>query len=559
MPFPNGAAGLGPDEDRPVYLRPAVLILGVLVLVGVGVTAAFFIASAHYRAKLTPQASQPANHTSAPSDPVLTAPEPVVHALPKEDRSRSEPPPPLPRDGSTDDDGDVGSAPGQEAGLTSLPPEEQRKVDEAIRKGVQHLRDLLATNKNWPLGAGGEEGAYPVGYASFLGLTLLECHVQPGDPAVQQAPALGPQKVRDLQRHSTYQMSLAILFLDRLQDPRDRDLIRKLALRLVAGQKSTGGWTYECPLLNADEQDKLLTALQVLTPRNPSDTALQAMEARASGSLPTTSLEKSEAKPLLPGGVQGPGAGQGTLPGEARNLGPQGKLDPDILKKLPESVKRLPVLQEQENLRRRLEGGTDNSNTQFAILALWAARRYDIPMDRTLLLMVRRFRTSQNHDGSWGYLYRLGGGDVGSPAMICVGLLGLAVGHGVAFDARAAAGIESKQPAQDAMIKNGIQALSEHIYEPAGRMENLAMQSLYFLWSVERVAVLYRLKSINDKDWYRWGAEILVANQEGNGSWRTAGLYPGETPTMNTCLALLFLKRANLAKDLTQKLQIKLD
>src|SRR5262249_39207659 len=48
-------------------------------------------------------------------------------------------------------------------------------------------------------------------------------------------------------------------------------------------------------------------------------------------------------------------------------------------------------------------GTSDNSNTQFAILALWVAQRHGVPMERTLKLMVQRFRQSQNADGSWGY------------------------------------------------------------------------------------------------------------------------------------------------------------
>ena len=47
-------------------------------------------------------------------------------------------------------------------------------------------------------------------------------------------------------------------------------------------------------------------------------------------------------------------------------------------------------------------------------------------------LIVCRFRTSQNANGSWGYHYLLGGGQSEGPAMTCVGLLGLAVGHGLA-------------------------------------------------------------------------------------------------------------------------------
>jgi len=49
------------------------------------------------------------------------------------------------------------------------------------------------------------------------------------------------------------------------------------------------------------------------------------------------------------------------------------------------------------------------------------------------------------------------------------------------------------------------------------------MENLYFLWSVERVAVLYDLKTIGGKDWYGWGAQILLANQRGAGNWTGGG------------------------------------
>src|SRR5207248_8189752 len=67
------------------------------------------------------------------------------------------------------------------------------------------------------------------------------------------------------------------------------------------------------------------------------------------------------------------------------------------------------------------------------------------------------------------------------------------------------------------------------------------------------VGMLYDLPTIGDKDWYRWGAEVLVANQRPQGHWEGGG-YHGATPVIDTCLALLFLKRANFAKDLTNVL-----
>src|SRR5262249_38945041 len=87
---------------------------------------------------------------------------------------------------------------------------------------------------------------------------------------------------------------------------------------------------------------------------------------------------------------------------------------------------------------------------------------------------------------------------------------------------------------------------------PIPRFDSLD-QGYYFLWSLERVAVAYGLETIGSKDWYAWGAEILLQTQETNGSWQ--GRYADGG--VDTCFALLFLRRANLAKDLTASLRGK--
>jgi hypothetical protein len=72
----------------------------------------------------------------------------------------------------------------------------------------------------------------------------------------------------------------------------------------------------------------------------------------------------------------------------------------------------------------------------------------------------------------------------------------------------------------------------------------------YYLWSLERVGVIYNIKEINGKDWYDWGSKIIVTNQQADGSWKEA--FPG---AVDTCFALLFLKRVNVAEDLTTRLK----
>jgi len=87
------------------------------------------------------------------------------------------------------------------------------------------------------------------------------------------------------------------------------------------------------------------------------------------------------------------------------------------------------------------------------------------------------------------------------------------------------------------------------------RNDHATCAPLYYLWSLERVGVLYKLHAMDGKDWYAWGEKMLLDNQEPNGSWQVGG-YPGSSPTIDTCFALLFLKRVNLTSDLTDKLHM---
>ena len=43
---------------------------------------------------------------------------------------------------------------------------------------------------------------------------------------------------------------------------------------------------------------------------------------------------------------------------------------------------------------------------------------------------------------------------------------------------------------------------------------------LYFLWSLERMAVIYDLKKVGDVDWHEWGTDIILEHQEEDGSWQ---------------------------------------
>jgi hypothetical protein len=107
------------------------------------------------------------------------------------------------------------------------------RVNRAIYRGVTYLREGWAHPK-----------AYE-DYFGLVGLTLLECDVPRSDPAVRRIAELVRAHC-NLDR--TYDLSLAILFLDRLGDPKDGPLIQTFARRLLEGQNSSGAFETYCPL-----------------------------------------------------------------------------------------------------------------------------------------------------------------------------------------------------------------------------------------------------------------------------------------------------------------------
>jgi hypothetical protein len=427
---------------------------------------------------------------------------------------------------------------------------------------------------------------------ALAGLALLECGVPAEDPSVRQVA----EQVRGSARKLTnpYEVSTTIWFLDRIGGEKDAELIRALALRLIAAQTSGGGWGYFCHPLTEAEEDRLTRMLQEPPP------------ADGSASLPA-------AVRFQPG----------------QKLGP-------------------------EDLRY-----DDNSCTQFVILALWAARKHGVPVDRSLALVEQRFRTSQNRDGSWCYFspqslngrHSQGSNGGRQDSMTCAGLLGLAVARGLGkpFSTPPAAvqdeavtraltylgqrigkaspvteqerlrlqnraeaakrkqeqlfsgmwrvqdlqglaypvirelfklqdALESvkgdapelvalQRPIREKMARRfkELEPVLEKVKEIAGELQTIqptgdhfkgqlvrakAWGDLYFLWSVERMAVVYGLRTVAGKDWYAWGSSILVAAQNDDGSWSDA--FPG---VVDTAFALLFLKRANVVKDLSKRLE----
>jgi hypothetical protein len=85
-------------------------------------------------------------------------------------------------------------------------------------------------------------------------------------------------------------------------------------------------------------------------------------------------------------------------------------------------------------------------------------------------------------------------------------------------------------------------AMDRHALHPRGTWY------YYYLYSLERAAVLDGVKRVGDKDWYRAGAAQLLARQKKSGSWDDQE----KDQITKTCFALLFLKRATAPVVLTR-------
>jgi hypothetical protein len=380
-------------------------------------------------------------------------------------------------------------------------------IAKAVERGVAYLRAEEAQN-----GLSAVSG-YPLGGTALAGLALMECGLRAEDPTMERILA----KVRDgaVTADKTYILSLFIMLLDRANDPADIPLIESMAVRLVGGQNLRGGWTYDCPVSRDASEVRRLTAV-----------AKNREKIAASQSVPRRRRDVRH---------------------EPRQV------SPEIVEQF-KAVSVSPRTAEQD----------DNSNTQFATMALWVASRYDLPVDDALARVEDRFRLTQNpNDGGWGYNANAHA-DRSTTSMTCAGLLGLAIGHGVRAvpDSKLSPANRRKQPdlTKDPAVLAGLQVLATAVGVPRGGLiqpdilKQIDAWDYYFLWSLERVAVAYGLNTIGHKDWYHWGAEILLATQAPDGAWGGAH----ERGIANTSFALLFLRRANLAEDLTATLRGKM-
>ncbi|HEV3028275.1 MAG TPA: hypothetical protein VG457_11920, partial [Planctomycetota bacterium] len=76
-------------------------------------------------------------------------------------------------------------------------------------------------------------------------------------------------------------------------------------------------------------------------------------------------------------------------------------------------------------------------------------------------------------------------------------------------------------------------------YEHAKMEKDSKNQYLYYMYALERAGMIYGTEVMGTHKWYPEGAKVLIDTQTANGSWGAG--------TVDTCFAILFLKRATRA------------
>jgi len=201
-------------------------------------------------------------------------------------------------------------------------------------------------------------------------------------------------------------------------------------------------------------------------------------------------------------------------------------------------------------------GSEDNSNTQFALLALREAAVAKVAVKRqTWELAEAHYIETQNRDGGWGY--HIGQPSTGS--MTCSGIGSLQICEQMLdageddLNSDGTPKCCNRTPHSNRPLRRGIEWLGRHFAVGINPGEQGGMWPLYFLYGVERAGRLSARRFFGPHDWYREGAAYFVdrqAMQDGSFTGTTAA----ETdPVVASSFALLFLSKG-LAPVLINKL-----
>ena len=179
-------------------------------------------------------------------------------------------------------------------------------------------------------------------------------------------------------------------------------------------------------------------------------------------------------------------------------------------------------------------GRWDNSNSQYGLLGVWAAdlAHIEVP-DAYWVKVAKHWESCQNADGGWSYTK-----GESTAAMTAGGVASLFVAYDHVYREHfATCGRRGYGP-----VRKGIDWIDKNFTQTLAGRQLGHSDMYYYLYGVERVGLASGYKHFGKVDWYKRGAEHLLSQQGGDGSW--TGKWGGE---VGTSYALLFLVRGRNA------------
>jgi hypothetical protein len=182
----------------------------------------------------------------------------------------------------------------------------------------------------------------------------------------------------------------------------------------------------------------------------------------------------------------------------------------------------------------KVAGRWDLSNTQYGILGLWAAARGQVELKDATWRHFNQFLLDiQTREGGWPY----GSGNEAGPTanMTAAGIASLFVMLDLVHTKTRGANKPDISPfSHDPLLLRTVQGI-ERGMDHWGRIWTPNPDG-YFLYGTERVGVASGFKYFGAHDWFKEGAEVVLRQQAGDGSWGG-----GHGPVCQTSWKLLFL------------------
>jgi hypothetical protein len=405
----------------------------------------------------------------------------------------------------------------QGGGLFQSHEVDQMKVNLAITKGVAYLKKNNASHMTMFKLHGEREGSR----CELVLYTYVHGGVEEKDDDFQ---ALF-KNMMDRGLEATYCVALQAMILEEIERVKHQKRIAQCAQFLVDNQATTGSWSYGDPSIFVEEID-----------------------------VPTGTPQRRDVA-----------SGTGPIKSREFDAGAAG-------------VKTKPVVKNKVKVSKKRDGTNgDNSNTQYAALGLRACHDSGIVLEAKVVdLAMKWWRECQKDEkgapeelieggvngpeksykggtvaqslikllavpNGWCYVDHKEHPAYGSMTVGAVGALAI---YNYIGDND---GGKKRSWKKDKDIHEGLVWLAKNYsvtYNPGthehGGGVNGQKQYYYYLYGLERAGLLYGTEMLGSHKWYPEGAKVLIEAQKSDGSWDDA---------LNTCFAILFLKRATKSLD----------